>query len=213
MNSSSSSSHPPPATIDIYSSSLNHRHTEKTHQTRHYHHRTSLIYPVWVGLYTFLFNNSGTRKVIQLRLDSNQRKLGEYLSHSLPSFIKMLFSNRCKDDIGSGQPRVPEGDRVHELNLPEVLLGGVSVEVCKGWLAIAKKGQYIRDTKFSRYNVIEFISRVELSSADPSKSIIGLRFNEFEANNCGNLALCRLGDKCWSIFPRKDENRALGLQG
>ena len=102
------------------------------------------------------------------------RKLGEYLSLSLPSFIKMLFSSRCKDDIGFGQPRVPEGDRiiidtiphklpwlllphdslceslkfydlsrnkVHELNLPEVLLGGVSVEVCKGWLAIAKKGQ------------------------------------------------------------------------
>ena len=212
------------------------------------------------------------------------RKLGEYLSCSLPSFIKMLFSNRCKDDIGFGQPGVPEDDRViidavpdklpwlllphdtqceslkfydlsrnkvHERNLPEVLLGGVSVEVSKGWLAIAKEGQYIRDTKYSSYlsfkpipdteiylfnplsgaihqlpslstlvpyyysfvtncifnmggfNVAEFIRRVELSSADPSKSIIALRFNEFEANNCGNLALCRLGDKCWSIFPRE----------
>jgi hypothetical protein len=212
------------------------------------------------------------------------RKLGEYLSCSLPSFIKMLFSNRCKDDIGFGQPGVPEDDRViidavpdklpwlllphdtqceslkfydlsrnkvHERNLPEVLLGGVSVEVSKGWLAIAKEGKYIRDTKYSSYlsfkpipdteiylfnplsgaihqlpslstlvpyyysfvtncifnmggfNVAEFIRRVELSSADPSKSIIALRFNEFEANNCGNLALCRLGDKCWSIFPRE----------
>ncbi|KAJ6374268.1 hypothetical protein OIU78_029889 [Salix suchowensis] len=56
----------------------------------------------------------------------------------------MLFSNRCKYDIGFGQPGVPEGDRceslkfydlsrnkVHELNLPEVLLGGVSVEVSR----------------------------------------------------------------------------------
>ncbi|KAJ6961772.1 hypothetical protein NC652_000656 [Populus alba x Populus x berolinensis] len=212
------------------------------------------------------------------------RKLGEYLSCRLPSFIKMLFSNRCKDDIGFGQPGVPEDDRVtmdavpdklpwlllphdtqceslkfydlsrnkvHERNLPEVLLGGVSVEVSRGWLAIAKEGQYIRDTKYSSYlsfkpipdteiylfnplsgaihqlpslstlvpyyysfvtncifnmggfNVAEFIRRVELSSADPSKSIIALKFNEFEANNCGNLALCRLGDKCWSIFPRE----------
>ncbi|KAJ6678395.1 hypothetical protein OIU85_008928 [Salix viminalis] len=38
-------------------------------------------------------------------------------------------------------------NKVHELNLPEVLLGGVSVEVSRGWLAIAKKGKYIRDTK------------------------------------------------------------------
>ncbi|KAJ6411743.1 hypothetical protein OIU84_008342 [Salix udensis] len=198
----------------------------------------------------------------------------------------MLFSNRCKYDIGFGQPGVPEGDRViidtvpdklpwlllphdtqceslkfydlsrnkvHELNLPEVLLGGVSVEVSRGWLAIAKKGQYIRDTKYSSYlsfkpipdtelflfnplsgaihplpslstlvpyyysfvtncifnlggyNVAEFIRRIELSSADPSKSIIALRFNEFEANNCGNLALCRVGDRCWSTFPRETD--------
>ncbi|KAJ6702239.1 hypothetical protein OIU74_013398 [Salix koriyanagi] len=144
-------------------------------------------------------------------------------------------------------------NKVHELNLPEVLLGGVSVEVCKGWLVIAKKGQYIRDTKYSSYlsfipipdteiflfnplsgaihqlpslstlvpyyysfvtncifnlggyNVAELIRRVELSSADPSKSIIALRFNEFEANNYGNLALCRLGDRCWSIFPRETD--------
>ncbi|KAB5524961.1 hypothetical protein DKX38_022710 [Salix brachista] len=214
------------------------------------------------------------------------RKLGEHLSFSLPSFIKMLFSNRCKYDIGFGQPGVLEGDRViidtvpdklpwlllphdtqceslkfydlsrnkvHELNLPEVLLGGVSVEVSRGWLAIAKKGQYIRDTKYSSYlsfkpipdteiflfnplsgaihplpslstlvpyyysfvtncifnlggyNVAEFIRRIELSSADPSKSIIALRFNEFEANNCGNLALCRVGDRCWSTFPRETD--------
>ncbi|KAJ6713768.1 hypothetical protein OIU85_025398 [Salix viminalis] len=214
------------------------------------------------------------------------RKLGEYLSLSLPSFIKTLFTDRCKDKIGLCHPGVPEGDRViidavsdklpwlllphdtlceslkfydlsrnkvHELNLPEVLLGGVSVEVCKGWLVIAKKGQYIRDTNYSSYlsfipipdteiflfnplsraihqlpslstlvphyysfvtncifnlggyNVAEFVRRVELSSADPSKSIIALRFNEFEANNCGNLALCRLGDKCWSIFPRETD--------
>uniref|UniRef100_A0A6N2M4E4 KIB1-4 beta-propeller domain-containing protein n=1 Tax=Salix viminalis TaxID=40686 RepID=A0A6N2M4E4_SALVM len=144
-------------------------------------------------------------------------------------------------------------NKVHELNLPEVLLGGVSVEVSRGWLAIAKKGKYIRDTKYSNYlsfkpipdteiflfnplsgairqlpslstlvpyyysfvtncifnlggyNVAEFIRRIELSSADPSKSIIALRFNEFEANNCGNLALCRVRDRCWSTFPRETD--------
>jgi hypothetical protein len=133
------------------------------------------------------------------------RKLGEYLSCSLPSFIKMLFSNRCKDDIGFGQPGVPEDDRViidavpdklpwlllphdtqceslkfydlsrnkvHERNLPEVLLGGVSVEVSKGWLAIAKEGQYIRDTKYSSYLSFKPIPDTEIYLFNPLSGAI-----------------------------------------
>ncbi|KAF9678520.1 hypothetical protein SADUNF_Sadunf07G0043400 [Salix dunnii] len=113
---------------------------------------------------------------------------------NIDDFIVKLFSNRCKDDIGFGQPGVPEGDvdiidtvpdklpwlllphntqceslkfydlsrnKVHELNLPGVLLGGVSVEVSKGWLAIAKKGQYIRDTSGDLCVLSQKIEHVE----------------------------------------------------
>ncbi|XVE48737.1 hypothetical protein DITRI_Ditri01bG0026100 [Diplodiscus trichospermus] len=96
----------------------------------------------------------------------------------------------------------------HQWPAPEsdiFLFNPISAEVHQlpSLLTVPCYQQFLQE-KRKRHNVSCFISRIELSSADVSECIVAAAF---EVSDPTTIALCRPGNKQWSIFTDKTEDK------